>query len=281
MSKEKEKRCKRTSRCALLIRQVPGQFITKEEEERKKGKLKLSREEEEAAKREKERKAEEAAAAAAAKAQKRPKKPLSARSRIGGLEESFQSEDFNIWSLPRGAAEQERLEQEEAEKEALEPLLEPREANRAKTPAPPLEGTLGEDEEMRLSPIPVSGDRKLALDTEPVEKKELSAVEQRMVYFLERMQVAKDRNGDHPRKSKDKLQYFMPMLFSDDIKYKNFETPIDDEEERLARWKPTDLGKKHTKVANPVNFDVTRRLISCSATSEAVKEHKVKLVRTA
>ena len=98
-----------------------------------------------------------------------------------------------------------------------------------------------------------------------------------MAHFLERMHEAGQRNTGHPRKGENKLEYFMPMLFSNDIKYNNFETPLD--EDRVIIWKPLDVGKKHSKEANPVNNDGWPNQFSDMA--EAVKEHtKVRRFKT-
>lgn len=287
-AKEKEREVQEsiTMRAADKFSAELEAFIkAKEEEERKKQEAEaLQREKEEAAKREKERKAEEArAAAAAAKAQKEAEEAAEREEQNRRAEEKlFRAEDFNILSLPTeeelaAAAEQERLEKEEADRAAsrASSRAKSRSSVRAKTPGTPAGGEIiGEDEEGDFN-SEMSGDE--AEEVQP--QKELSAVEQRMVYFLERMKVAKDRNSDHPRKSDDKMQYFMPMLFSNDIKYKNFETPIDDEEGRLGKWNPKDVGKKHTKTPNPVDFNLMEASNHFGDISEAVKEHKVKLVQ--
>ncbi len=280
----------------------------KDEEERVKREAEAAkREKEEAAKRERERIAEEAREAAARMAAEKAAEEARELEEVNRRREEklLKEEDVNILLLPTEeelAAQQEeerlrRIEEEEAEaaKAAAEAA---RAASRAKSRSKSRGGSSSSSLRIstrgssrassRRSERPPSvglggleGDIEVgdwnSSDEEPEEPVDLTPLEQRMVHFLERMHVAGQRNAEHPRKGENKLEYFMPMLFSDDIKYKNFETPVDDE--RVVDWKPRDLGKKHKKEANPVNNDVVDPPNQFSDIAEAVKEHKIKTVQ--
>jgi hypothetical protein len=207
----------------------------------------------------------------------------------------FRGEDFNILKIPtaeelaaaaEAAAEEARIKREEEEEEAA--------AERAAAEAagaPPSRGsTRGRSRaSSRRSRTPgtapgtagpggVHEEGEWESDDES-DFSELTPLEARMVHVLERMKVASDRNAEHPRKNDDKMQYFMPMLFSDDIKYKNFETAINDQDSRLSGWQPLDVGKKHVRTANAVNFELGDEQNQFSDISTAVKDHKIKLVQ--
>ena len=267
----------------------------KEEKEREEREAKEAAEAKALAeKREKERIAEEARLAAEAK--KAAEEQAARDEEIARTEvKLMKEEDFNILTIPtpeelailaeeaRIAEEEEtkRIAEEEEKAAAEAAAAEAAEAaKRAKTPksgrrtpksrakTPKSSGSVGEG---------LVGTELEEFSSD--EEEELTPLEQKMTNFLDKMKLANQRNLQHPRRDGAKNNYFMPMLFSDDIKYNNFEIPMNDEAKRLSEWTIDVLGEPKKKPPPTVNLDVNENKSEFSDIAQAVKDHKAKLIR--
>jgi len=116
-------------------------------------------------------------------------------------------------------------------------------------------------------------------DSEDVAVVELDTpLTRRMRFFLSRMKVAKERNLTHPRR--DGKQFFVPLSFSEDISFDNFNSKCIDEEERLSTWKALDLGMQRKKKPDEGDPEADRKNAKdFSDVALAVKAHKQHLIQ--
>ena len=263
--------------------------LAKEKAERE---AKEAKEAKEAAeRREKERLAEEARVAAQLKKEAEEAAELEETNRRMNYK-LMKAEDVNVLKiltpeeLAKIEAEEKAALEEIARKEAEAVASRPV-SKRAKSRTRSRPGTKGKSRPSSRSHADAGEDESVGEEEGSFDEDDLSAapavehtpLEQRFLLFLDKMKFADKRNADHPRRQPNKASYFMPMLFSSDIQFSNFDSAMDDEGHRLSSWNLEDLGKARHKPPTAVDLGVTEKPNDFADIAHKVKEHKMKLIR--